>query len=153
MAGDLLSPPFTKSNRKLDLVSFSRDHWSVNEAKELKKRERALLVAQLVYQEAITRHRAERSEVTQRMVTEAQEHLARVRRHAMLASWGTPEPPLVTCPNCGDAPRSTTWSQAGADAETDASVPDWAARWARQGVDSVTRYHCDRCDFEIAMLT
>jgi hypothetical protein len=127
----------------------------VTEANGLKSRERELLVAQLVYQEAITRHRAERSTLTRRMVAEAQEHLARVRRHAMLASWGTPEPPLVTCPRCGDAPRSTTWSEAGNDGDEaeDANVPDWAARWAQEGVDCVTRYHCDRCEFEIAMLT
>ncbi|MEE8409606.1 MAG: hypothetical protein V3T05_08375 [Myxococcota bacterium] len=123
----------------------------------LKQRERTLLVAQLVYQEAITRHRAERSELTRRMASEAQEHLARVRRYALLTSWGQSEPPVVTCPRCGDAPRSTTWNESKSAKQGDSAglwsdVPEWAERYMGEGVESITRYHCDRCDFEIAML-
>ncbi len=129
----------------------------MKEIRGLKDRERTLLVAQLVYQEAVTRHRAERSALTRRMVSEAQEHLARVRRYALLSAWGKSEPPVVTCPRCGDAPRTTTWNESDSTAKGDSTgmwdnVPEWAERYMAEGVESIIRYHCDRCDFEIAML-
>lgn len=106
--------------------------------------DRDLLVAQLVYQEAVIRHRAERSQLTHRMVQEAQAGLTEARRAALLASWAKSAEHPVTCPRCKVASSAHEWV-----ANADEEVPPWAEVYAEAGVSAARRYSCHGCGFHL----
>lgn len=102
-----------------------------------------LLVAQLVFQEAVVRHRAERTKLSQRMVMEAQRSLAEARRQALLSSWARKGEHPLSCPRCGNISKAQDW------VSNDDAPPPWAQRYAEANVSAARRYACTECEFEL----
>lgn len=69
--------------------------------------------------------------------------------------------PLLVCPHCAGVIRVDAWLAHGALRETAADgveirlirgAPEWAAIYAVQGFERVTRYLCTACDSVVAAL-
>ncbi len=126
----------------------------------------ALLVAQTTYQDARAEHDRERTELSRRSLVTAREQLDAFERMAMAASFDVRNPDTLVCRRCGGASRADRWRstddvpresrfESDGDAVTLRTVqgtPEWAAPYALQGTDTVTRYSCAQCNFEIAVL-
>ncbi len=122
----------------------------------------SLLVAQAAYQDARAEHDRERTELSRRALVAAREQLEEFERMAMAATFDVRNADLLRCRHCGGLSRADRWrgeggplrgtTEAGVTVRTVSGTPDWAAPYALQGMDTVTRYSCVQCNFEIAVL-
>ena len=120
----------------------------------------ALLRAQATYQRARDKHDTERTELSRRVLTEARTQLDRLEEQATVATHS--EAPSLPCRECGGKPRKERWVakdsevrdtvEDGVTVRTVTGAPGWAVGYALQGLDTVTRYTCEQCGAEIAVL-
>ena len=116
-----------------------------------------LLLAEMVYKAAVEKHRQEQTEVSRRVVAEAYRQYVDAQRDVMVAAWD-PLAQLVACPRCKKPTLAKRWLAAPRPEDPHArrrpqtGVPEWARPYAERGAHQVTRYSCQDCRFEVALV-
>lgn len=112
--------------------------------------------AELVHRQALQKHELERTEFSRRVLAEAAAQLEAAEREAELALVRE----KLTCGDCGWVAVGERWSLAGAESPEEPGIsivaapgaPSWAAEYAVQGMERVTRYACPECGKVVALI-
>ncbi len=118
-----------------------------------------LLESEAVFYEALRAHEAHRTELSRRALEAARVQLEAAAAQAEALSVGSS---ALHCRRCGGPSRAERWKARAAVREERQpeevtfrrveGVPEWAAEYALQGCDVVTRYTCVACGEVVAIL-